>query len=55
VFSHFVAINAVVSLLSGSDQVLLFRPDHTSVTTLAVDEGRARLVARGDEASTGVL
>lgn len=55
VFSHFVAINAVASLLSASDEVVVFRPDHTSVTTLALDGGAPRLVSRGHDAATGVL
>src|ERR1019366_2073231 len=30
VFSHFVAINAAVSCVTGDEQVLSFRPDHCS-------------------------
>lgn len=55
VFSHFVAINAVVSHLAGDDKVIVFRPDHTSMTTLEVGDGGLRLVERGPEAQTGVL
>jgi broad specificity phosphatase PhoE len=55
VFSHFVAINAVVSFLAGDDRVIGFRPDHTSMTTLALSEGGLKLVERGPEAQTGVL
>lgn len=55
VFSHFVAINAVMSHLTGTDQVLSFRPDHASITVLASDGARLCLVAQGPEASTGVL
>ena len=55
IFSHFVAINAVMSLITGDDRVISFRPDHTSMTTLAVGDGAISLVARGDEAVTGVL
>lgn len=55
IFSHFVAINAVVSLLEGSDRVTVFRPDHASVTVLEVEGGKLSLVARGDQAVTGVL
>jgi broad specificity phosphatase PhoE len=55
VFSHFVAINAVLSLLSGADQVIVFRPDHTSVTTLEAGEGALRVIERGREAATGVI
>ncbi len=55
VFSHFVAINAVVSVVRGEDRVINFRPDHTSVTTFDLDDGRLALVTLGDEAATGVL
>ena len=54
VFSHYVAINAVMSLLAEDDRVLVFRPDHASITTLATDGGSLRLVEAGGEASTGV-
>jgi broad specificity phosphatase PhoE len=55
VFSHYVAINAVVSHLVGDDRVLHFRPDHASITVLETDGERLTLVAKGREASTGVL
>ena len=55
VFSHFVAINAVVSLLTGEDRVVSFRPDHTSITILETDGKSLTLIEKGREASTGVL
>lgn len=55
VFSHYVAINAVVSQLAGDERVLVFRPDHTSITTLETDGERLTLVEQGREASTQVL
>jgi broad specificity phosphatase PhoE len=55
VFSHFVAINAAVSSLEGTDAVVSFRPDHTSVTTLESRDGRLSVVERGREAATQVL
>lgn len=55
VFSHYVAINAVVSHLVGDDRVLHFRPDHASITVLETDGERLTLVAQGREATTGVL
>jgi broad specificity phosphatase PhoE len=56
VFSHYVAINAAVSCVTGSDQVLGFRPDHCSITTFDVsDRGELSLVGRGREAETQVL
>lgn len=55
VFSHYVAINAVVSKLSDDERVLAFRPDHASITVLETDGEGLTLVARGAEASTSVL
>ncbi|HEX3700311.1 MAG TPA: histidine phosphatase family protein [Phenylobacterium sp.] len=55
VFSHYVAINAVVSHLLGEDRVLAFRPDHASITVLETDGRDLALVAKGREAATGVL
>jgi len=55
VFSHYVAINAAVSRLLGVDEVLAFRPDHTSITVLETDGTTVRLVEKGAEATTGVL
>jgi broad specificity phosphatase PhoE len=55
IFSHFVAINAVLSVLEGRDQVIAFRPDHVSVTVLDASGGELRLMARGREAATSVL
>ena len=55
VFSHYVAINAVVSHLLGDDRVLSFRPDHTSITVLETDGPTLTLVEKGREATTGVL
>lgn len=55
VFSHYVAINAVVSHLLGEDRVLSFRPDHASITVLETDGRGLTLVAKGREAITGVL
>ena len=55
VFSHYVAINAVVSTLAGSNAVIAFRPDHTSCSTLRIGPSGLELVERGAEAATGVL
>jgi broad specificity phosphatase PhoE len=49
VFSHFVAINAAVSVAAGSDLVTVFRPGHASITVLETDGDGLRLVALGDE------
>jgi len=55
VFSHFVAINAVLSCLAGDDRVMSFRPDHASISILETDGRSLTLVTRGREAATGVL
>jgi broad specificity phosphatase PhoE len=55
IFSHFVALNAVLSLLDGDDSVISFRPDHVSMTVLETTGEGLRLVARGREAATSVL
>ncbi|HEY1448180.1 MAG TPA: histidine phosphatase family protein [Caulobacteraceae bacterium] len=55
IFSHFVAINAVLSVIEGRDQVISFRPDHTSITVLDVTGDGLRIVDRGREAATSVL
>lgn len=55
VFSHYVAANAVVSQLTGDPRVVVFRPDHTSITVLETDGTDLTLVAKGREATTGVL
>ena len=55
VFSHYVAINAVMSHLAGDERVLVYRPDHASISVLETDGRRLTLVARGPEASTQVL
>lgn len=55
VFSHYVAINAAVSVLTGTDAVLSFRPDHTSVTSFELEDGRLALAELGRQAETRVL
>lgn len=55
VFSHFVAINAVLSVLADDPRVLLFRPGHAAINVLELVEGRLVLVARGAEGVTQVL
>jgi len=55
VFSHFVAINAAVSCVTGDDQVLSFRPDHVSMSVFDVEGDVLKLIERGPEAATQVL
>ena len=55
IFSHFIAINAIVGAALGKDDVVCFRPDHASITVVATDGIRISLVERGREAVTSVL
>ena len=55
VFSHFVAINAIVGHLEGTDRVTVFRPNYCSLTRLSVTESGVALVARGASLETKVL
>lgn len=55
VFSHFVAINAVVSALEGSDDAVVFRPTYCSQTVLERKDGHFYVKRRGDEAATRIL
>jgi broad specificity phosphatase PhoE len=54
VFSHFVAINAIVGLLSGDDRVVVFRPGHCSITRLQRRGGKLAIAELGSEAATVV-
>lgn len=53
VFSHFIAINAIVGAALGADTTLVWRPGYASVTELDVSAGGLRLVRRGEEMQTG--
>ena len=55
VFSHFVAINAVLSLMAGDARMIGFRPDHASISILELGADGLKLIERGAEAATGVL
>ena len=56
VFSHFVAINAIVGHVTQNSDVLVFKPRHCSVTILERDKGGILgLKQLGDEAVTRVL
>ncbi|MEQ1783624.1 MAG: histidine phosphatase family protein, partial [Hyphomonadaceae bacterium] len=54
VFSHFVAINVIVGLLTNDDRVVVFKPGHASITKLARVGGKLKVVALGPEAATVV-
>ena len=55
VFSHFVAINAVLTALANEPQVITLRPDHASISVFELTGGVLSVVERGPEAQTQVL
>ena len=55
VFTHFVAINAIVGALEGQDSVTVFRPNYCSVTTLEPTPTGPHLIERGQSLETRVL
>jgi broad specificity phosphatase PhoE len=54
VFSHFIAINAIVGLLTNDERVVVFKPGHASITTLVRVGGKLRVKELGPEAATVV-
>jgi broad specificity phosphatase PhoE len=55
VFSHFVAINALVGFLEGDDRVSVFRPGYCSITRLERRDATLRVAEYGSESATRVL
>jgi broad specificity phosphatase PhoE len=55
VVSHFIAINVAVGAAVDDDRVVIFSPDHCSVTVLELEDGRLKLVEQGAEGATRVL
>ena len=53
IFSHYIAINAVVGAAQGDDRVICFRPDHASVTTIEVDSGAISVRELGRQTGEG--
>jgi broad specificity phosphatase PhoE len=49
VFTHFIAINAIVSVATNSADTIVFRPAHCSITELEISEGGLRVVRLGRE------
>jgi broad specificity phosphatase PhoE len=52
VFSHFVAINAVIGAATGDDRVVIRHLDNCSRTVVDIAGGRLRLVEAGRQADT---
>jgi broad specificity phosphatase PhoE len=55
VFSHFVAINAVVSLIDQDARTTVFKPGHCSITKVDFSGAVPRIVEYGSQAATRVL
>ena len=52
VFSHFIAINAVIGVALGDDRLVIRSLDNCSVTVIDVVDGLPVLVEGGHEADT---
>ncbi len=55
VFSHFVAINAALSVATGSNQPRVAHLDHCSVSTFGVDQSALRVIQTGEQGVTTIL
>ncbi|MEZ5998870.1 MAG: histidine phosphatase family protein [Hyphomonas sp.] len=55
VFSHFVAINAAVSMIENDPRTIVFKPGHCSITKLDFSGAVPRVVEYGSQAATRVL
>ena len=55
VFSHFVAINAVVSLIDNDSRTTVFKPGHCSITQIDFSGAVPRVIEYGSQAATRVL
>jgi broad specificity phosphatase PhoE len=53
VFTHFIAINAIVGAALGRNETIVCRPNYASITELSVEHGVLRLVALGAAMSEG--
>lgn len=54
VFCHFIAINVVVGAATGAAELIAFRPDNASVTSVGTDGRRLALNALGRQAATRI-
>jgi broad specificity phosphatase PhoE len=54
IFTHFVAINAMVAAATNNNSVLVFKPDNGSITQFDTGAGELRLLNRGKDAVTHV-
>ena len=55
IFSHFIAINAVIGFVTNKVQLMLARLDNCSITTFHIDDNKnLTIVDTGNEATTTV-
>lgn len=54
IFSHYMLINAVVSLVTGNDDMVCFKPDNGSVSHFQLSGGQLNLLSLGREFNTRV-
>lgn len=54
IFTHFVAINAMVAFATSNSNVLVCRPNNGSITVFETIDDQLRLIERGEDASTHV-
>lgn len=54
VFTHFVAINAVVGAAWGAEEVTVFAPTYASPVVIEVDRGKLSVIDLGRQADTDV-
>jgi broad specificity phosphatase PhoE len=52
VFSHFIAINAVIGVATENDAMVIASLDNCSVTTFEIVDGKLVLIESGNEADT---
>jgi len=55
IFTHFIAINAIVGLLAGDDRVVSFRPANGSITSLQRTPGGLKVLQLGEDVQSRVL
>ncbi len=53
IFSHFIAINVLVGAAMGRRETIVCKPGYASITELALEAGRLRLVRLGEEMVAG--
>ena len=55
IFSHFIAINAVIGFVTNNDQLVVAHLDNCSVTTFHIDDNKnLTIVDTGNQATTTV-